>query len=140
MCQSMDFEVGTKEIVALSHISHFRYEHVGHVITGNLDIIENRKLRKLLSKGPSYWEQNNVNWNTNLKILCKSIREYKLQWAKEEKVDSRALDEWECKVIEIVKARIDRLKQNKKNCRNTRVLSERSCKDIIWIIFISALF
>ena len=85
---------------------------MGHVITGNLGIIENRKLRKLLSKGPSYREQNNINWNTNLKILRKSIREYKLQWAKKEKVDSRALDEWECKVIGIVKARIDRLKQN----------------------------
>ena len=85
-----------------------------------------------LSKGPSYREQNNINWNTNLKILRKSIREYKLQWAKKEKVDSRALDECECKVIGIVKARIDRLKQNNKiNCRNTRVLSERSCKEYL---------
>ena len=125
-----NFEVGMTEISCDCHESQFRYEPVGHVITGNLGIIENRKLRKLVSKGPSYREQNNINWNTNLKILRKSIREYKLQWAKKEKVDSRALDEWECKVIGIVKARIDRLKQ-KKYCRNTRVLSERSCKEYL---------
>ena len=87
-------------------MSDFRYEPVGHVVTGNLSIVENRKLRKILGKGPSYGEQNNINWDANQKILKKAVRSYKLQWAKKEKVDSRALDEWECRILEIIQTRI----------------------------------
>ena len=36
-------------------------KNVGHVITGNLTIVRHRKLRKLLQKGPSYREPNNIN-------------------------------------------------------------------------------
>ena len=67
-------------------------------------MIESRKLRKLLSKGPSYREQNNINWDTKQKILRKAIRNYKLQWANKEKEDtcSRALDELECIVLDTI--------------------------------------
>ena len=64
--------------------SPFRYDSMGYVVTGNLSIVENRKLRKLHSKGPSYREQN-IKWQTNLKILKKAVREYKLKWAKKGK-------------------------------------------------------
>ena len=40
--------------------STFRYEPHGHVITGDLRIVRNRKLRRLLEKGPKYREQNNI--------------------------------------------------------------------------------
>ena len=95
-------------------MSDFRYEPVGYVVTGNLGIVGNRKLRKLLSKGPLYREQNNINWDTNQKIIKKAVRAYKVQWAKKEKVDSRTLDEWECRIIETVQARIDRLREKGK--------------------------
>ena len=38
--KNIDFEVGTTGISCDCHTSHFRYEPVGHVITGNLGIIE----------------------------------------------------------------------------------------------------
>ena len=38
------------------------YDPAGHVVTGNLHIVENRHIRELLVKGPSYREQNNINW------------------------------------------------------------------------------
>ena len=98
------------------------------MITGNLGIIENRKLRKLLTKGPSYREQNNINWDTNQKILKKAIRDYKRQWAKKEKVDSRVLDEWQCKILETVQ---DKLKTKNKNPRKKHVLSDETCKNYL---------
>ena len=101
------------------------------MITGNLGIIENRKLRKLLTKGPSYREQNNINWDTNQKILKKAIRDYKRQWAKKEKVDSRVLDEWQCKILETVQARIDKLKTKNKNPCKKHVLSDETCKNYL---------
>ena len=126
--KELDFEIGTKNISCSCHQSDFIYQPTGHVITGNLGIIENRKLRKLLTKGPSYREQNNINWDTNQKILNKAIRDYKRQWAKKEKVDSRVLDEWQCKILETVQARIDKLKTKNKNPRKKHVLSDETCK------------
>ena len=41
--------------------STFCYESHGHVITGDLRVIENAKLRELVAKGPKYREPNRVN-------------------------------------------------------------------------------
>ena len=38
-------------------------ENHGHVLTGDLRIITNSKLRKLVSKGPSFCEAISINWN-----------------------------------------------------------------------------
>jgi len=43
--------------------SEFIDKHHGHVITGNLKIIKNNKLRKLISKGPNFREPRSINWN-----------------------------------------------------------------------------
>ena len=126
--KDLDFETGTKNFSCDCHVSDFKYEPAGHVVTGNLGIVENRKLRKLISKGPSYREQNNINWDTNLKIIKKAVRAYKIKWAKKDRVDSRTLDEWECRIIETVQARIDRLRKKGKNQRKKHVLSDLECK------------
>ena len=42
--------------------SKFCYEPHGHVITGDLRVIENAKLRELVAKRPKYREPNKVNW------------------------------------------------------------------------------
>ena len=42
--------------------SKFCYEPHGHVITGDLRVVENAKLRELVAKGPKYREPNRVNW------------------------------------------------------------------------------
>ena len=42
--------------------SKFCYEPHGHVITGNLRLIENARLMELVAKGPKYREPNRVNW------------------------------------------------------------------------------
>ena len=84
--------------------------NIGHVLTGNLNIIRDRKLRKLLHKGPSYREQN----NTNLKNCLKAIKEYKNKWAKRERIDTRVLNEWEGTITSLVKDKIDRIKNKHK--------------------------
>ena len=115
------------------HVSDYRYEPVGHVVTGNLGIVGNRKLRKLLSKGPSYREQNNINWDTNQKIIKKAVRAYKVQWAKKkEKADSQTLDEWECRIIETVQARIDRLRKKKGKNQQKKCFIRPRVQTIPW--------
>ena len=37
-------------------------DHHGPVISGHLQIIENKKLCKIISKGPNYRERKTLNW------------------------------------------------------------------------------
>ena len=39
-----------------------------HIVTGDLSIISNNKLRKLFSKGPNYRENVTINYNNCLKL------------------------------------------------------------------------
>ena len=42
--------------------SEFCDPNHGHVLTGDLRIIENQKLRKLISRGPNYREPTTIHW------------------------------------------------------------------------------
>ena len=46
------------------NISKFCYEPHDHIITGDLMVIENVKLRELVAKGPKYREPNKINWQS----------------------------------------------------------------------------
>ena len=102
----VDFAVGTRDIQCNCGSSDFCYGPVGHVVTGDLSIIRDMKLRQLIAKGPSYREQNNVNWNWNAKICEEAVSKYEVRWSKKEGVDQRVLNEWENKVHECIDWRI----------------------------------
>ena len=56
--------------------SKFCYEPHGHVITGDLRVIENAKLRELVAEGPKYREPNRVNWKATETMFLESIDLY----------------------------------------------------------------
>ena len=89
--------------------STFRYEPHGHVITGDLRIVRNRKLRRLLEKGPKYREQNNIDWHLNKKILTKAVDDYARNWSKREGCHVSALEAWSETVKLIISNRISNL-------------------------------
>ena len=64
--------------------STFCYKPHGHVITGDLRIVRNRKLRRLLEKGPKYRKQNNIDWHLNKELLTKVVDDYAKNWSKRE--------------------------------------------------------
>ena len=49
--------------------SEFCDPHHGHIVTGDLRVVSNTKLRKLLSKGPNYRESVTINYNKCLKAI-----------------------------------------------------------------------
>ena len=59
--------------------SPFLYQPLGHVITGDLRIIPDKKLRNLISKGPNFREQNNINWDLCRKLCFEGLDTYKKQ-------------------------------------------------------------
>ena len=57
--EDLDFDVGTEDMCCDCPTMYaYCYEPAGHVVTGDLTIIRNAKLRALVVKGPSYREQN----------------------------------------------------------------------------------
>ena len=53
--------------------SPFVYTPAGHVVTGNLNIVKNKHVRKLLMKGPTYREQSNIKMRSFLSLLLECI-------------------------------------------------------------------
>ena len=86
--------------------SKFCHEPHGHVITGDLRVIENVRLSELVAKGPKYREPNRVNWETTETMLLESIDLYAKNWSKREQVDLRYLSEWKDHLKELVTDRI----------------------------------
>ena len=56
--------------------SKFCYEPHAQVITGDLRVVENARLRELVAKRPKYREPNRVNWKATETTLLESIDLY----------------------------------------------------------------
>ena len=54
----------------------YKYESCGNVVTDDLSIIKDVKLRNLISKGPAYREQNSIDWRMNLKNCKAAVSRY----------------------------------------------------------------
>ena len=91
------------------------YQPVNHIITGDLSIIPNNKLRDLFFKGPKFRPPRSINWRYNFKLLMDSVEEYARRWAKREKVDVNTLSEWIKTIRTHIQSRIKNLKNNMSN-------------------------
>ena len=96
------------ECTTSSHL----YQPYGHVITGDLSIIPNSKLRDLIAKGPKYREPFKADWDKNVSLLYEPVDQYALQWAKRDMVELSVLSSWKEKVKGQIEERISKLKQN----------------------------
>ena len=99
--------------------SPFQYNPSGHVITGDLNIIQHESLRKLISHGPKFREPQHINWKHNFKIIMDAVEDYARRWIKRE-VDQdpelESLSDWVRTIRSLVQGRIHKLK----NCVNSR--------------------
>ena len=99
--------------------SPFQYNPSGHVITGDLNIIQHESLRKVISHGPKFREPQHINWKHNFKIIMDAVEDYARRWIKRE-VDQdpelESLSDWVRTIRSLVQGRIHKLK----NCVNSR--------------------
>ena len=58
------------------------------------------------------------------------MTKYKCKWSRRERVDIRALNEWECKVNECVRNRIASLKRKHKSEKNANKRHSRSLEEL----------
>ena len=84
--EDLDMDAGTAGMDCSCSSSNYKYEPCGHVVTGDLSIIKDVKLRNLIKKGPTYREQN---WRVNVKNCKEAVTKYFRKWAKTMDVDAR---------------------------------------------------
>ena len=110
--------------------SKFCYEPHGHVITGDLMVIENVKLRELVAKGPKYREPNKINWQSTETMVSNSIDLCAEQWFEREQVDLKYLSEWKYQIKELVVERISSLKEKTRSPKQ-KILSDLDVQDTL---------
>ena len=123
--RDMNLDIDTTDMHCTCSNSSYCYEPAGHVITGDLTIIRDAKLRSLIQKGPNYREQNYINWEINKKLCRNAIKEYKKKWSSKEGVDIRAFSEWEHKVMDGINNKIVSLRSKHINKRKKHVLGNK---------------
>ena len=90
-------------------LSPYKDINHGHVITGNLDIVENRTLKTLISKGPKYRLPHRINWEEDRRIILAFLDEFKNKQISKERrsavsndINGGCLDIWKKRVLELV--------------------------------------
>ena len=66
----------------------------GHVLTGNLKIIQNNKLRKIFSKGPKFREPKKIDWEKARVTIHSGIETFIKNLAEVKRVDETYFDNW----------------------------------------------
>ena len=72
----------------------------GHVITGNLNVIPDARVRNNICKGP------NINFPLILISFATSLNDFSNRWCKRENVEPDALKEWKINMFKIIDTRI----------------------------------
>ena len=92
--------------------SKFCYAPAGHIITGNFDIIKDKRLRTLLSKGPKYRLPSLIDFDSCRSHIAEAIQNYSVKWCNREHAEQNSLTDWKKRVFEIVDTRIAFYKSN----------------------------
>ena len=78
----------------------------GHVITGDLNIVHNEKLRNVLSKGPKYREPVEIDWNQARDEIKSGINDYLETISSDKGFDKSYFSEWLSTVLSLVDDKI----------------------------------
>ena len=116
------------------HNSPFVHRPLGHVVTGDLSIITDPKLRAIFEKGPKFREPRTVSWQKNFEIIKNAVHHCQEKWATRLRVPQVVLQEWVTTVLSKVRMKIDSLSRKGSQCVTKSVFSnkavQQSLKDL----------
>ena len=88
------------------------YPAAGHVITGNLKIISDSRIRSIIAKGPKYRFPVQIDFQKCREKIAGSLNEFCSRWCKREHVECDALKDWKLNIFKIIDRRISFYSQN----------------------------
>ena len=92
--------------------SKFMYPAAGHIMTGNLKIISDSRIRYIVSKGPKYRFPSRIDFKKCREETASALNDFGNRWCKREYVEHDALKEWKVSIFKIVGQRIKFYSQN----------------------------
>ena len=75
----------------LIHLIHEIVKSAGHVITGNLKIIPDSRIRNIVSKGPKYRFPSQIDFNRCREEIASALNNFGNRWCKREGVEGNAI-------------------------------------------------
>ena len=76
------------------------------MITGNLNVILDARVRNIISKGPTYRFPSNIDFPKCRREIAASLNDFSNRWCKRENVEPDALKEWKINIFKIVDSQI----------------------------------
>ena len=86
--------------------SKFCYEPADHIITGNLKIISDSRIRFIISKGPNYRLPSEIYFNRCREEIAVALNEFCKRWCRREYVECNALNSLKISIFNIIEKRI----------------------------------
>ena len=93
--------------------STFCDPHHKHIVSGDLRIVSNPKLRKLLSKGPNYREPKTLNYSKCKQAIESAISSSIVSLAEKYQLTPAEFSSWKNKILELVDKRLRILKSKR---------------------------
>ena len=82
------------------------YPAAGNIMTGNLKIISDSRIRYIVYKGPKYRFPFRINLKKYREEIASALNEFGNRLCKREYVEPNALKEWKVSIFKIVDQRI----------------------------------
>ena len=105
--------------------SEFCDPHHKHIVSGDLRIIANQKLRKLFSKGPNYREPKMLNYRKCKQSIESSLKSCIDNLAVKYKLPVQNFSAWKNKILELVDGRIRTLKSRNVPSATKQILQDQ---------------
>ena len=82
------------------------------MITGNLNVIRDARVRNIISKGPKYRFPLNIDLPKCRREITASLNHFSNRWCKRENVEPDAWKEWKINIFKIIDTRISFYSRN----------------------------
>jgi hypothetical protein len=92
--------------------SPFRYAPAGHIITGDLDIVENEELKNILKKGTKYRTQTTTDWEQLKTDFHESLNQFVSRLQRRTKIHFLAFHFYRSAIIRLFHSRLLACEEN----------------------------
>ena len=86
--------------------SKFCYAPAGHIITGDFNIIKDKRLRTLLAKGPKYRLPSLIDFNACQEKIAEALNTFCDKWVRREHAEPNSLSDWKKRIFNIIDNRV----------------------------------
>ena len=82
------------------------------MITSNLNVIPDARVRNINSKGPKYRFPSNIDFPKCRREIAASLTDLSSRWCKRENIEPDALKEWKINIFNVIDTRISFYSRN----------------------------